>query len=146
MKIQNNYAIVILGDNMLVPKVYTEVIYYVLIPMFLVLVLFGAILIVMAYKEKKGIDVRRRFKVNYWASIAGIIFGAVLFSVALGFACAMIQKLYVHELVNSYLLLVIALCVLPIICFVVMLFCIIRLIRLLKQQDLISQNSEEEQL
>ncbi len=120
---------------MLVPKIYDEVIYYVLIPIFLVLILFGVVLIVVTYKEKKGIDLKRRFRINYWADIVGIIFGALLFSVALGFACAMIQKLYVHQLLSSYWLLSIALGILPIICFTVMLLCIIRLIRLLRKQD-----------
>ena len=49
---------------MIVPKIYTEVIYYVLIPVFIVILVFGLAMIYVAIKDKKEVDLNRRFKIN----------------------------------------------------------------------------------
>ncbi len=120
---------------MIVPKIYTEVIYYVLIPVFIVILVFGLAMIYVAIKDKKEVDLNRRFKMNYWSSIAGIIFGAILLTVSLGFSIAFLEKIYTNQLQDAYPLLVGLLYVFPIVPLGFLIFCVVKFVKVLNHRN-----------
>lgn len=120
---------------MIVPKIYTEVIYYVLIPVFIVILIFGLAMIYVAIKDKKEVDLNRRFKMNYWSSIAGIIFGAILLTVSLGFSIAFLEKIYTNQLQDAYPLLVGLLYVFPIVPLGFLIFCVVKFVKVLNHRN-----------
>lgn len=120
---------------MIVPKIYTEVIYYVLIPIFIVILVFGIAMIVVALKDKKEVDLNRRFKMNYWSSIVGIIFGAILLTVSLGFSIAFLEKIYSNQLQDTYPLLLGLLYVFPVVPLGFLIFCIVKFIKVLNHRN-----------
>lgn len=120
---------------MIVPNVYKEVIYYVLIPVFIIILIFGIAIIVVAQKDKKQVDLNRRFKMNYWSSVVGIIFGAVLLTLSLGFSIAFIEKIYTYHLAQTYPWVLVLLCIFPLIPLGFLIYCIVKLIRTLKHKN-----------
>ncbi len=120
---------------MIVPKVYDEVINYVLIPIFIVIFIFGLIIIFASHKDRKDRDPRRQFKVNYWGAIIGIIFGALLLTVSIGFSVAFIEKMYNHHLINTYPWILALLSIFPLIPLGFLIYCIVKFVKLLKHRN-----------
>ncbi len=118
-------------------RVYSEVIYYVLIPLFLVLALFGLIMFISSRVHKDETDRDKIYHANFWSAVIGIIFGAIIESLALGFTIAFIQKMKTAQLVDTYQLFCILLYILPVIPFIFLLYIIVRFIRI------VSQHTEE---
>lgn len=87
---------------MFVRQVYKEVILYVLIPLFLVLCLFAIIMFVGSRLGKNETDRQKRYRANFWSAVIGIIFGAILEALALGFSVAFIEKITSFGLEETY--------------------------------------------
>lgn len=120
---------------MLIPKFYTEVVYYVLLPIFVIILLFGIFILVVSRKDSLKKDLETRFKLNYWSSIMGIILGSILLTVSIGYSVALIQKIYVYELTNVYPVVLAILYIFPIVPLVFVIFCIVRFIKVLKHRN-----------
>lgn len=123
---------------MIVPNIYKEVIYYVLIPIFIVILVFGIAIIVVAQKDRIKEDIERRFRLNYWSSVVGIIFGALLLTVSLGFSVAFIEKIHAYHLTQSYPWVLVLLYVFPIVPFCFLIYCIVKLIKVLNNKERIT--------
>lgn len=116
----------------LIPKTYKEVIYYILVPLFIVLMIFGFILFLTNRKKDKNNDVEYTYKVNYWSSVIGIIFGAMLFAVSIGFCVLFIQRLHLYELADKFSVLVVFLFIFPFIPLAFLIYFIIKFINTLR--------------
>lgn len=87
---------------MLVETVYKEVILYVLVPLFLVLCLFGIVMFLRSRVGTHETDRQKRYRANFWSAVIGVIFGAVLEALALGFSVAFIEKITLFGLEETY--------------------------------------------
>ncbi len=87
---------------MLVETVYKEVILYVLVPLFLVLCLFGIVMFVRSRVGKNETDRQKQYRSNFWSAVIGVIFGAILEALALGFSVAFIEKITLLGLEGNY--------------------------------------------
>lgn len=91
---------------------YTEILYYLLIPLAIALAVFGIFLLVSS--KKKGTK-EHTYRVNFWSSFLGVFFGALLFSIALAFSVVFIRRIYELGLVGTYKIVLGVLYVFPII-------------------------------
>lgn len=120
---------------MIVPKIYSEIIYYVLIPTFIVVFVFGLAILITAYKDREKVDFNRRYKMNYWGSVIGIIFGAILLTVSVGFSIAFIEKIYLNQLQQTYPVVLAILYVFPFVPLGFLIYCIVKLIQTLNHKN-----------
>lgn len=66
--------------------------YYVIIPLIVLLILFFIGIKVYEHRNKKKNINRTNFVVNYWSNVIGIIFTAILLSVSIGFSLAFTEN------------------------------------------------------
>ncbi len=116
----------------LIPKTYKEVIYYILVPLFIALMIFGFILFLTNRKKNKNNDLEYTYKVNYWSSVIGIIFGAMLLAVSIGFCVLFIQRLNLYGLADKFQVLIVFLFIFPFIPFAFLIYFIIKFINTIR--------------
>lgn len=120
---------------MLIPTFYEEIVYYVLIPIFVIILLFGLFILFYTRNNNIKIDSEARFKVNYWSAIVGIILGAILLTVSLGYSVALVQKLYNYGMATNYSFLLVILYIFPFVPLIFVILCIVRLLHVLKKHN-----------
>lgn len=123
-----------------------EVIYYVLIPMFVILLVY--LIFALVYKKKKG-TYYYNYVVDYVYSTLGIIFCGLLFCLLFGYSIATIQLLIVNKIISRYILFVIILVILPIVPSFFLVYVIRVYIKNLKRKSRLDndlENKEKEHL
>ncbi|MBR3661583.1 MAG: hypothetical protein IKN63_06795 [Bacilli bacterium] len=116
-----------------------EVIYYVVIPMILILVAYSIFSLV--YRKKKGTKYYN-YIVDYVYSTLGIIFCGQLFCLLFGYSIATMQILIVNRILNDYILLAVILVILPIIPTFFLVYVTIIYLKNLKRKEKIDNNEE----
>lgn len=87
-----------------------EIIYYVVIPMVLILIAYFVFYLV--YRKKKGTKYYN-YVVNFVYSTLGIVFCGLLFCLLAGYSISTIQLLIVNRIIGNYKLLAVILSILP---------------------------------
>ncbi len=72
-------------------KTLTNVIWFVLIPLLIILIVYFIFINLYRADHEAKYPNRTNYVRNYWSSLIGVIFGAILFAMSLGFALAFIQ-------------------------------------------------------
>ncbi len=68
-----------------------KIIWYVLIPLLIVMIVFCLFTLFYNLKNSKKYPNKTNYVVNYWSNVVGIIFGAILLAVSIGFSTAFTQ-------------------------------------------------------
>ncbi len=118
----------------------SEVIYLVLIPLFVTLVFYG--LFVFFYSMKVQDKSRKSYVISFWSNVIGILFGAVLLSVSIGFVIALIRRVEVEGLVVNNQILYTLFCFFPIIPFLFLCNFIRKFIQILHKKGKIDEGEE----
>ena len=113
-----------------------EILYYVIIPM--VLIIFAYFIFTISYRNKKG-TYYYNYVVDYVYSTLGILFCSLLLCLLLGYAIATIQILILTEVISRYWLLAILIGILPLVpaCFLVYITKVY--VRNLKRKDMLDE-------
>lgn len=119
-----------------------KVLWYVLVPLIVVLLCFYLFIFIYDRKTKKK-DAYHNYVINYIGNVISIIFGAAFLGVTIGFSCAFIQTLTDYGMVqeNQFLYyLVLFFSILPLIFF---LFFIGKFIKNLKRKEELDRKEQE---
>lgn len=119
---------------MIVPAIYKEVIFYVLIPIFVVLIMFAFILLCTSRKRDEIGQANYNYKVDYWSGALGVILGSSLTSLAIGFSTCFIIKIYKYDLANRYMIILVMLYILPVITIGFLIYFINMYVKVLKKK------------
>lgn len=65
--------------------------WYIIIPLLVIMLIFSCFIFIYNLKNKEKRPNRTTYVINFWSDVFGIIFGAMLLSVSIGFSCAFIQ-------------------------------------------------------
>ena len=109
-----------------------EVIYMVLIPLLVTLVVYGLFVFIYSAKMRNKDQREKNYVISFWSSVIGILFGAVLLSVSLGFIMALVKRVEVQGLIVSNQTLYTLFCCFPIIPFIFLLAFIWKFLKTLK--------------
>ena len=123
-----------------------EIIYYVIIPM--LVILFAYLIFALVYRRKKG-TYYYDYVVDYVYSTLGILFCALLFCLLLGYSIATLQILIVNRIIMNYVLLAVIIAILPIIPTCFLIYVIRVYIKNLKRKSRLDKNlelSQQEQI
>ena len=69
-----------------------KVLWYVIIPLIAITIIFSLAVFFYNLENQNDKPNRTNYRINYWSSILGIFFGAVLLGVTLGFSLALLQR------------------------------------------------------
>jgi len=119
---------------MFIQKYYEELIWFVLIPLLIVLIVFGLFLFFSRKKENKDI-LEYNYKANFFSSLIAVFFGAILFSVSLGFSITFINAVYLNKLESVYPFMIILLYIFPVIPFAFLIYFVVHFIKVIKSQE-----------
>ena len=117
-----------------IPK---EVLYYVVIP--IVLILLSYFIFYLIYKNKKG-TYYYDYVVDYVYSTLGVVFCGLLLSLLLGYSIATFQILITNNAIKTYILLVVLLVILPIIPASFLVYVIKVYLNNLKRKEILDSN------
>ena len=117
-----------------IPK---EVLYYVVIP--IVLILLSYFIFYLIYKNKKG-TYYYDYVVDYVYSTLGVVFCGLLLSLLLGYSIATFQILITNNAIKTYILLVVLLVILPIIPASFLVYVIKIYLNNLKRKEILDSN------
>ncbi len=68
-----------------------KLIWYIVVPLLVLMIIFSCFCLIYNLKNKDKYPNKTNYVVNYWSAVLGIIFGAILLAVSLGFSAAFIQ-------------------------------------------------------
>jgi len=131
---------------MFIKSYYEEIVWFVLIPLFIVLIVFGLALIITSRKKNKQNEGLYNYRANFWSSMIGILFGASLLAVSIGFSYTFIKTIYLNHLEANYPFVLILLYVFPLVPFGFLIYFIVHLMKTLKYSDKVLEESKDEDL
>ncbi len=121
-----------------------EVIYMVLIPLFVTLIFYGLFVFFYSIRMKDKDQRRKNYVISFWSSVIGILFGAVLLSVSIGFVMALVRRVNTLGLVVSNQIFYTLFCCFPVIPFIFLLSFIRKFLKTLKYKEELDEIEEEE--
>ena len=115
----------------------------VLIPLFVTLILYGAFVLIYSAKMRNQNQKVKNYVISFWSSVIGILFGAVLFSVSIGFVMALVKKVEVQGLVVNNQTLYTLFCCFPVIPLVFLMSFIWKFLKTLRYGTALYEEKEE---
>lgn len=122
-----------------------EVVYMVLIPLFVTLVLYGLFVFFYSMKMRNKNQREKNYVISFWSSVIGIVFGAVLLSVSIGFVIAFVKRVEAEGLVVNNQLIYTLFCCFPVIPFLFLISFIYRFLKNLKEKAKIEELDDGKQ-
>ncbi len=119
-----------------------EVIYMVLIPLFVTLILYGFFVFFYSLHMKDKDQQRKNYVISFWSSVIGVLFGAILLSVSIGFVIALIKRVNTQGLVVNNQFLYTLFCCFPVVPFIFLIIFIRRFLKTLKQKSRLDEQGE----
>ena len=119
-----------------------KVLWYVLVPLIVVLLCFYLFIFIYDRKTKKK-DAYHNYVINYIGNVISIIFGAAFLGVTIGFSCAFIQTLMDYGMVQENQFLYYLVLFFPILPLIFFLFFIGKFIKNLKRKEELDRKEQE---
>lgn len=117
--------------------------YYVIIPLLILLVLFFIGVKIYEHRNKKKDLNRTNYVINYWSNVMGIIFTSILLSVSIGFSLAFTENVRVLDAIEENIFFYYFFMVFPVFPLFFLVFYITKFITNIRKKEKIDIEEEE---